>query len=481
MKRLVALALTAAASLLSGCATYDDYSYYDRDGYYEDDYYGNRDDSRRYYYDEYGNRVYGNPYDVASRYGANYGSASWGYPDYIRYNSYYSALWPTYRYYYDPYWSPGFYYGVTYFPRTYFGLNLSWYSWPYYQAYSPYRNSYGDHYYDWRDDYSRSRAGRMQQYGQAPRYGSARNEAQYLARTSGARGAAQTYYGASTQPGGIIDPIQARQTRARGGSLPFERNTRDWNVDPYGPDGRGYGGFTGQGTPTGRSSGEQLGRGSSGNQRSNEPAYQGSAPTTRSSRGYDRGQGRNDGDVAPVPNGRSSSRDSLRDQRFEPSQEIDAPETHRVYRGRTNPGSADASSREFMPQQTREPYNPIFEPQVEQTPQLRSQPQYEPRTREVYRSREIQQRQTYQPSEPVERNYSRQIDRSEPTMQRSEPRYERSAPTMQRSEPRSAPSYERSQPSESRSAPSSSSSDDDSGSSRSSRGQLGRIIHDDDD
>ncbi|MBL0029840.1 MAG: hypothetical protein IPO95_12530, partial [Rhodanobacteraceae bacterium] len=347
MKRLAVLALTAAASLLSGCATYDDYSYYDRDGYYEDDYYGDRYDSRRYYYDRYGNRVYINDYDVANRYGVDYGNASWGYPDYVRYNYYYSALWPTYRYYYDPYWSPGFYYGVTYFPRTYFGLNLSWYSWPYYQAYSPYRNSYADHYYDWRDERSRGRAGRMEQYGYTPRYGSARNEAQYLARTTGARGAAQqTYYGASTQPGGIVDPVQARQTRARGGSLPFERSGRDWNIDPYGPDGRGYGGFTGHGSPTGASSREQLGRGgATGNPRNADPGYQGTAPVTRSPRGYDRDRNdgrdleRNDGYVAPAPN--------------------------RVYRSRTQPGSAEAASGEFMPRQTREPYNPVFERHID--------------------------------------------------------------------------------------------------------------------
>jgi hypothetical protein len=66
--------LTAAASLLSGCATYDDYSYYDRDGYYEDDDYGDRYDSRRYYYDRYGNRVYYNDMTSATAMG-HYGNA----------------------------------------------------------------------------------------------------------------------------------------------------------------------------------------------------------------------------------------------------------------------------------------------------------------------------------------------------------------------------------------------------------------------
>ena len=282
MKRLVVLALTAVSSLLSGCATYDEYSYYDRDGYYEDEYYGDRHVGRRYYYDEWGNRVYIDDYDVSHRYGAYYGSASWGYPDYVRYNTYYSALWPTYRYYYDPYWSPGFYYGVTYFPRTYFGLNVGWYSWPYYQAYSPYRYSHVDHYYDWAD-YSRDRAADRQRYygNHLPRYGSARNEAQALARATGARGAAQTYYGASAQPGGIVDPMQARQARARGTVLPFERGVRD---EPYGPDGRGYGGFTGHGAqPNAR---EQIGRGRYEGARPTTPAYGNEAPVTRSPRGY---------------------------------------------------------------------------------------------------------------------------------------------------------------------------------------------------
>ena len=199
MKRLVVLALTAVSSLLSGCATYDEYSYYDRDGYYEDEYYGDRHVGRRYYYDEWGNRVYIDDYDVSHRYGAYYGSASWGYPDYVRYNYYYSALWPTYRYYYDPYWSPGFYYGVTYFPRTYFGLNVGWYSWPYYQAYSPYRYSYYDSYYDWHGHGHHGHGGHDGPRGGAggndgdPRFGSASNEAERLANMDAPRGSGFGY------------------------------------------------------------------------------------------------------------------------------------------------------------------------------------------------------------------------------------------------------------------------------------------------
>lgn len=454
MKRLAALALTAVTALLGGCVTYDDYAYHDR--YYADEYYGDRYVSQRYYYDEYGNRVYINDYDVGRRYGYGYG------PDYLIYNTYYSALWPTYRYYYDPFWSPGFYYGVTYFPRTYFGLNVGWYSWPYYQAYSPYRYSHADHYYDWWDNRSRDRASHMQDHGHLPRYGSARNEAQYLARSTGARGAAQNYYGASTQPGGIVDPIQARQTRARGGALPFERSNRDWDIQPYGADGRGYGGFTGHGTQAPVNARGQLGRGGAVDARGNVPMPQDEAPVMRSQRGYDRRLERNDGFVAPAPSTRSLDRGGRM----------------------TSPGSEyDTSSRQIVPRQTREPYNPVFERHIDETPQVRSQPQFEPRSREPYRNREIPQRPAYQPSMPIERSAPRTFERSEPTFQRSEPSYQRSAPSYPRSEPRAQPSFEpRSAPSgggyDSGRGSSGSSSDD--GGGRSSRGQLERIIRDDD-
>jgi len=475
MKRLAALALIAVSSLLGGCVTYDDYAYHDRDGYYDERY----DDSyqgERYYYDRYGNRVYYN-----RQYGPGYGSAAYRYPtqsysygpDYLVYSHYYSVLWPTYRYYYDPYWSPGFYYGVTFFPRTYFGLNVGWHSWPYYQAYSPYRYSHADHYYDWWD-YGRDRAASRQRYygnHYLPRYGSARNEAQYLARVTGARGAAQTYYGASAQPGSIVDPLQARQLHSRGGTLPFERGTRDWNdTQPYGTDGRNYRGFIGQdaaGVPTR----DPYGRGSNGvDSRGRASSYPDTGTQPRTQRGYQREVPRNDGYVAPAPNARSydraSERSRIHDEReIEPSDSTSVSED-RYYRGGRS---------------TIAPSTP--------------QPQYESRTREAYRSRNVEQRDVYQPSAPVERSHSRSIERSEPAFQRSEPSYERpqrSEPAFQRSEPsyerpqRSEPSFERSEP---RSAPSydppsrsdsSSSSSSDDGGSRSSRGQLERIVRDDD-
>ena len=126
----VAALLTAS---LGACATYSDSYYYAADRGYGD-YYTSR-------YDDYYDDGYGYGYD------AYFGYQSWP--------SYYSVLWPVYSRYSDPWYSPGFYYGVTYFPRTYFGWGLGYRnSWTYYHAYSPYRWSFYDNYYDWhRYDY----------------------------------------------------------------------------------------------------------------------------------------------------------------------------------------------------------------------------------------------------------------------------------------------------------------------------------------
>lgn len=488
MKRLFSLVLIV---LLAGCATYDDYAYSDRD-YYEDDYYGRYDDR---YDDRY--------YAVRRDYSLGYGSAAYRYPtwdygygpDYIVYNSYYSSLWPIYRSYYDPFWSPGFYYGVTYFPRTYFGLNVGWYSWPYYQAYAPYRHSHADHYYDWMQS-SRDHAGYVQNHGgYIPRYGSARNQAQYLAERTGARGAVPTYYGASTQPGGIVDPTAARQARVRGQQLPFERGTRDWNIDPYGPDGRGYRGFA-EGATDGRTGARQpvYGRGGEVNRGVGE-SYN-SADPTRTGRGYARDPNRESGLVSPTRvqpgDGWRTRREPMRDERnfnAEPQQERSTGD--RYYGGRRGSVTApESGNREFMPRQTRDRYDPMFERHVTPQPQREAQSQFEPRSRDVYRSRPVEQRQSWQQSAPVERSY----ERSQPRFERSAPAYERSEPAFQRAEPRAAPSYERSEPrsapsyerSESRSySPPASRSDDsgrgassDDGGGRSARGQLDRIIRD---
>ncbi len=173
------LAAAALAVAVSGCATYPATYYYPGGaGEYAAEPY---DDGRGDYY--YGERDYYGGY--------GYGS-SWPY--------YYSVLYPSYSSWYDPWWSPSYYYGITYFPSTWFGIGIGyWDAWPYYHAYAPYRYSFWDSYYDWYGGYGgyghhhdydsqggpnwrenyRDHAG----YG---RYGSARNEAERIAHLMGA-------------------------------------------------------------------------------------------------------------------------------------------------------------------------------------------------------------------------------------------------------------------------------------------------------
>ncbi len=187
MKRFLAILFTIA---LSGCLTYDSYGYRD-DGYYEDRYYsGGR------YHDDY------------AGYGSGY--SNWDYPDYVYWSDYYSILWPVYRGYYDPFYTPGFYYGVTWYPRTYFGLGHHWNSWPYYHAYAPYRHSYWDGYYD-RWDRRGGRHNHSPSSNQPYLYGSARNEAEQLAHRRGA-----AYQRSPEQPGVQYDPYAAQRTALPG-------------------------------------------------------------------------------------------------------------------------------------------------------------------------------------------------------------------------------------------------------------------------
>jgi hypothetical protein len=131
----------------------------------------------------------------ASGYGDYYyGSVSVGpryhYPTWIDNPYYYSLFWPMQRSFYDPFWNPGFYYGVTYFPRNYFSISLygghrSYYSrwggsYGFGFAYSPYRLSWVDHYYDWYPHHRFYPRHATRWY--APRYGNARHEAERLAR-----------------------------------------------------------------------------------------------------------------------------------------------------------------------------------------------------------------------------------------------------------------------------------------------------------
>ncbi|HVF35478.1 MAG TPA: hypothetical protein VND91_09175 [Candidatus Saccharimonadia bacterium] len=152
VRRAGALAAFVVATLLAGCTTYPD-SYYASDDRYGGDYYYGRAD--RYYDDPY-----------------------WGA------YAYDSIFWPTYRWY-DPWYSPAYSYGVSFSP-SWFGLSFGYfggrrYPWGYHH-YAPYRASWWDNraYYGgagWRHGYRDGLSGR--------RFGSARNEAERIARAEG--------------------------------------------------------------------------------------------------------------------------------------------------------------------------------------------------------------------------------------------------------------------------------------------------------
>lgn len=187
--------LLPLALMLGGCVTYPTYSYRDDVPVREVRYVGD---------DTYYSPSYGGSGDYYAG-GYRYGSTGYRYyaPDFISYSAYYSLFWPINRWYHDPYWHPGFHYGVTYFPRNYFSVSFhsGWrghassrwgygggYSvaYGYSHWYSPYRNSWADSYYDWdryNYRYRDSRRGHGYQtpaYSQ-PRFGHARNQAERLA------------------------------------------------------------------------------------------------------------------------------------------------------------------------------------------------------------------------------------------------------------------------------------------------------------
>lgn len=89
------------------------------------------------------------PYGV--HYADEYGGAEYYYdsytPAYIAYPAYYSVLWPVYSQWYDPFYAPGFYYGVTFFPSYY--NHWGWSGWGNRLAWSPWRSAWWDSYHDW--------------------------------------------------------------------------------------------------------------------------------------------------------------------------------------------------------------------------------------------------------------------------------------------------------------------------------------------
>ncbi|MCK7592464.1 hypothetical protein [Pseudomarimonas salicorniae] len=165
------LPLAALALLLAGCASSPSYRYY----------------GERTYSDGYGGQVVAEP---VRSYQGGYVSPVW-----YDYPAYYSLFWSINRSYVDPYWNPGFYYGVTWFPRNYYsvlyrswhgpGYYSGWYGrhWNFHLAYSPYRHAWVDHYYDWYPWYVTYP--HVHRYYPA-RYGNPRNEAERLTRYSNA-------------------------------------------------------------------------------------------------------------------------------------------------------------------------------------------------------------------------------------------------------------------------------------------------------
>ncbi|HET6603734.1 MAG TPA: hypothetical protein VFG21_05890 [Xanthomonadaceae bacterium] len=227
--------IVALALLLGGCATHRDY-YYD-DGYYADgSYYDGgyrssyRDSYRGYAGDSYYSPGYGGYGDYW------YGEPDYRYSGYLHWPAYYSVYWPMNRWFYDPYWYPGYYYGVTFFPRNYLSLGIS-YGWPRhggYFAYSPYRYGWTDWYYDWYPYYAYNP--RYRDHYRLPRHGSARHEAERLAHLSGA-----TRFGervAKREAAGLLAPARAQQRGAArgpgrdGGAVPARDIRRDARALP---------------------------------------------------------------------------------------------------------------------------------------------------------------------------------------------------------------------------------------------------------
>lgn len=161
--------LIACALLLAGCVSTPSYRYY----------------GERTYSDGYGGEV------VAVQRDRYVGYATPA-PVWYDYPAYYSVFWSINRSYVDPYFYPGFYYGVTWFPRNYYSViyrswhGPGWYGgyvrpWHGYLAYSPYRYAWVDNYYDWYPWYSAYP--RYTRY-YPPRYGNARNETERLSQYS---------------------------------------------------------------------------------------------------------------------------------------------------------------------------------------------------------------------------------------------------------------------------------------------------------
>lgn len=169
MRALRLIFAAVAAATLAGCVSYDDHYYAGDRGYYRDrdgNYY--RDDSRyyrgsdgRYYRDDRyaggGSTYYRDDRYRSSRGDYWYGSTPgyYGTPSLYESTYYYRVLRPVYAWTWDPWYAPGWYYGVTYFPSRRWTSNwyVGWYSRPRVHYYSPWRHSWADNWYDWSGGY----------------------------------------------------------------------------------------------------------------------------------------------------------------------------------------------------------------------------------------------------------------------------------------------------------------------------------------
>jgi len=452
MKRLSLL--LAAVVALSGCVVHETYRepYYGDGGYYEGSSRGYASAGNGGYYEDGnpgGDYYYGYEYD-------RYYDYSWS--AYVEYPFYYSLFWPLNHWYYDPFLYPGYYYGVTWFPRSYFSVSYSYgyahHHWPRYYgylAYSPYRYAWVDNYYDnrpWRHGgYSRPSRD-YDRYYPLPRYGSAYNEAERLAvaRRTANRPVPSGGYGNTSFQGvssraGIRNNNAANPTRypaeaTRGGVVRTPSNSGARSADHYGSGS------------TRRDPGVRVFDSSTANGARNpnpgrEPRVNATTPSTRA-----------------TPSATPATRDTSRMPQARPS----APERSNV---RTTTSPQSGSSVNALP--SRSVPNPSMPSRNTDAPQRNSLPAVERATP----SRDYSRPATTQPSAP--------IYRSAPAPQRVEPSYRPSTPAPSHSAPdptpsRSQPSYrapESSRPSKSEDhSPSSSSSD--RGESRSS-GEVRRV------
>ncbi|MFA5683237.1 MAG: hypothetical protein WCZ65_00100 [Lysobacteraceae bacterium] len=490
------IAFSAIAVLLSGCVTATEYRRYD-DGYY---YSG--------YRDEYGNPVHvdGSTYyspayeDSGDYYYGDYGY-DYGHSNYVDYPYYYSVFWPLNRWYVDPYWHPGFYYGVTYYPRNYFSIGFTrvggWYGswsggyygprWSSYYAYSPYRLSWVDHYYDWTPWYRRYPSYANVHY--SPRYGNARYEQQWLSRQLRNERDYRQYNQANRSDGGLPSSRTTRYDSRNRSSVADRREalrgadygSRNNRIDPqvsgfgYRNDGALRDGSTRSAQPVRQSpsSVTTLPRGSREvTPTSSRGAQSGSIPrsaTTTDRSGYALPRQSSRGTV-------TSSSDYSRPNATRPATTVTPAPTTRAPATSTRQDSLRSRSIESRPVT---PAQPVVQDRYERVQTQREAPAYRAPSSTSRPQPQTQPRQavtpTYRQQAPRQAMPATSAPRSESVAPRSYQAPQRSAPSQQapvRSAPQPAPAREsRSESRESSrgAVRESSSSDDRSSSSRSER------------